>query len=323
MMVPMNRSLIFAIALAAAGVAPVRAETILPVTNQGALARTFALPELGETQVLARGDHRYRIAVDWTNEYFADQNANESLVLDGETTRIAFGWRESVAPSMEIGVQLPVLVTGGGILDGAIENWHGLWGLPNGGRDQAPHNRYLYRYVRDGHTVLDVDTGTVAIGDAELSAGWQVFDSVAVRGMLKLPSGDENELTGGNAGGALWIDYDPFQGAPRWSGFVSAGSSFNAKSSVLPDQQQQWVALGGAGVGYRLWRSFSLLGQLYAHSQLYSDSDLKALRREGVQLALGGRYEFARDIALAAGFQEDLVTNSSPDFSLHFDVSFR
>jgi hypothetical protein len=309
--------------IAAGGATSAWADAILPTTNQGALARSFALPVLGETRVLAPGDYRYRIAVDWTNEYFFDQNANESLVEDGETVRIGFGWRGAVAPGLEMGAQLPVLVTGGGVLDGVIQNWHDFFGLPNGGREHAPHDRYLYRYTRGDSTLLNVDTATTDFGDAELSAGWQLRDGLALRGMVKLPTGSKSDLTGGNAGGAVWVDYDPFRGSRRWFGFVSAGGSVNAKSSTLSDQQHQWLALGGAGLGFRLWQPFSLLGQIYAHSQLYGDSSFKALRRDSVQLALGGRYEFAHGTAFVAGIQEDLVTSSSPDFSIHMDVSFR
>jgi hypothetical protein len=309
--------------LAAAAAGPARADLLLPVHNEGALARSFALPTLGDTEVLDPGQSRYRVALDWTNEYFADSNARESMTLDGETQRIALGWRGGVSPNLELGVQLPILITGSGILDGVIENYHNVFGFPDGGRDRAPHGRYLYQYQRNGNTVLHVDTGTVDAGDAELSAGWQLQQGLALRGMVKLPSGREADLTGGNPGGALWLDYAPLRGVPGWLSFLSAGGSYNGQSDVLSQQQHQWVAFGGAGLGYRLAPTFALFGQLYAHSQLYGDSDLKALRRDGLQLGIGVRGDLPHGASLTAGFQEDLITDSSPDISFHVDLAFR
>jgi len=306
-----------------AACAPAAADTIFPVNNQGALARGFALPRLGATDVLAPGDDEWRLSLDWTNEYFAEKTPAESLVLDGETQRYGLHWRRGVTPGFELGAELPLLVTGGGVLDGLIENWHGFWGLPDGGRNETPRGRYLYQYQRGGRTLLDVDTPAAGLGDIELDAGWQATQRLALRALAKLPTGDSGRLLGGNAGGALWLDYRPFAADSRWIGFVSAGGSINAKGEVLAGQQQSWVGFAGSGAGYRLFRPFLLMAQLYGHTQLYHGSSTEALRREALQLSFGGRYEFSPHTALTLGFQEDLVTDSSPDFSIHLDVRFR
>lgn len=314
-------------ALCAALALPARADSLLSVNNQGALARSFALPQAGRTQVLQRGGDEFALAADWTNEYFADANARESLVLDGETQRYTVSWFHGVADGVEFGVRVPLLVSGGGVLDGFIQNWHALFGLPNGGREQVPHGQYQYRYVRDGRTVLNVDTASAGIGDVELEAGWRLSPTLAWRALAKLPSGDSSRLAGGNAGGALWLDYDPFRAyggpATRWRGFASAGVSYNERSSVLGAQQQAFVGLAALGAGYRLTPHFTLSAQLDGHSQLYDDSSLKALRREGLQLAIGGIYEPAARWNLRAGFQEDLVTDSSPDISFNLALGWR
>jgi hypothetical protein len=299
------------------------AESIFPVSNQGALARGFALPELGNADITAPGRNEWRLALDWTNEYFVQQTPAESLTLDGETQRYAVTWRRGIAPDFEVNAQLPLLLTGGGVLDGPMENWHSFWGLPNGGREAAPHGRYLYQYTRNGRSVLDVDTSTAGIGDIELGGGWQATTRLALRAMAKLPTGNAGKLLGGNSGGALWLDYDPFAGSGRWIGFLSAGASVNAEGEVLADQQQQLVGFAGAGAGFRLFRPFLLMAQIYGHSQLYHGSSTEALRREALQIAFGGRYEFTPRTALNLGFQEDLVTSSSPDFSIHLDLRFR
>lgn len=307
---------------------PAAAEAGFAVHNEGALARSTALPDLGEARVLSPGDRALSLTVDWTNEYVAQTRGTESLILDGETQRYAATLRYGVAPDLEIGLSLPLLVTGGGALDGVIENWHRFWGLPNGGRDGAPRDRLLYQVQRDGQTRLQVGESTTALGDIALTGGWQLAQPMALRALIKLPTGDSHTLTGGNAGAALWLDWDPFAAfggrggdTGRWFGFVSGGASLNDRSDVLPEYQEQLVGFGGLGVGYRLFRPLAVIAQFYAHTPLYSGTELDALKRPGGQLSFGGRWTFSARTALDLGFQEDPITNSSPDFSIHLGLN--
>jgi hypothetical protein len=302
---------------------PAVAESIFPVRNEAALSRNTALPALGETAVLAGGASAYSARLDWSNEFVNVRNGNEALLLDGETQRLSFGWRRGVAAGLEIGIDVPILLTNGGVLDSVIEGWHGAFNLANGGREFVPRNRYAYRYIRNGVTELNVTDGHNGFGDIELSAGYALREGLALRALAKLPTGDEARLAGGNAGGALWLDYDPFAGARRWFGFVSAGGSYNAQSQVLGELQRQWVGLGGAGAGYRALPWLAFTAQFYGHTPLYAHSEIGALSRYGGQLAFGGRIGLGAHTALNLGVQEDVILNSSPDFSIHIGVSVR
>ncbi len=307
-----------------------RAEAGFPVHNEGALARTTALPALGEAAVLAPRDHALDFTLDWTNEYVAQSRqtsgGSESLVIDGETQRYATSLRYGIAQRFELGVSVPLLVTGGGALDDVIDGWHHVWGLPDGGRNDAPKDRLLYQVQRDGQSRLKVADSATTLGDIEISGGWQLARPLALRAMAKLPTGDEDKLTGGNAGAALWLDWNPFDSLGRsqkWFGFVSGGASVNAQSRVLSDEQEKLVGFGGVGAGYRVFRPLSLIAQFYAHTPLYSETGLDALKRPGGQLSFGGRWRFDAHTAVDLGFQEDLITNSSPDFSIHLGLSLR
>lgn len=299
------------------------AEPGFAVRNEATLSRTATLPTLGESRVLDNGQFATRFTVDWSNEYVAQANARESLTVDAETERVTFGFRRGVAEGVELAVDLPLLFTGGGSLDGLIEGWHDAFGLPNGGRDRVRQDRYLVQYMVDGQTRIFDDNGANGIGDIELSAGFRLREDIAFRALAKLPTGRSNRLQGGNAGGALWFDFDPFHGAANWFGYVSAGASYSGQSDVIGSQQKQFVALGGAAVGYRVWRPVSLLVQFNGHSALYRDSDLRALDRPGGQLAFGGRIDLAPKLQLDLAVQEDVLVSSSPDFSIHVGLRYR
>jgi hypothetical protein len=282
--------------------------------NQAALSQGFALPVVGETTVLEAGASRSLWTLDLSSEYHEDQAGTESLTLDGETTRLAWRYTQG-AGGWEWGFELPVVHVGGGFMDSFIEGWHDFFGLPNGGREFAPRDRYQYRYERDGAVVLDRSEEGWALGDVRLSAGWAVSETMVLRGELKLPTGDEDKLTGGVLGGAVWADW----ALPRtngWSGFLSLGLSANDNSDVLEDQQKTLIPFGGIGMSYRLFEPLEVGVQYVMHGALYDDTEIDALKKPGGQLVFGGRW-LGAGWGLDLAVQEDIITHSSPDFSIH------
>jgi hypothetical protein len=288
-------------------------------SNQGALARNFALPALGAGEVLATGASQPRMTLDLTNDYLLAAAGSEEILFDGESERLALQYRRGVGDGFEWGVEVPLLHVGGGFMDSFIENWHDWFGLPNGGRELAGRDRYEYRYRRHGATVFNFTQTGTSLGDVLLLGGWQWREGVALRAELKLPTGDEDQLTGGNPGGALWADAALPLG-DALDGFVSAGLSVNARANLLEGQQKLVVPIGGAGLTWHALNDLDLGVQVDAHGPLYSDSELDALTRPGVQLVFGGAWH--RDTTrLDVGVQEDIVTQSSPDFSIHLALT--
>ncbi len=290
----------------------------LGTTNQSTLARNFALPVVGQAAPVSEG--RWTASIDLTSEFVDEDEAGEVLRLDGETARFGLRFEQALGARADWNIDVPLLHTGGGFLDGPIEGWHDVFGLPQGGREESARNRYRYRYVQDGQTRLDAESGGTHLGDVQVGAGLRVFDAAMLRGMIKLPTGDEDELAGGNLGAAIWADLPlPFEAGSRFGGFASLGLSVNDKSDVLEDQQNTVVPFGAAGLDVRLLPSLQALVQLYAHGPLYDDSDINALESAGLQLSIGGRW-CAQGKAPCAelSFQEDPIVASSPDFSLRF-----
>lgn len=303
-------------------------DTGFAVRNEAAIAQGIDLPRIGSPYVLAPGQGQFRAQLDWSNEYVSQAGGSESYMADGETQRYVLDLRRGFAggpwDGFELGLTVPLVVNNGGVMDGIIHNYHELFGFPDGGRGSRAHRQVEYRYVRAGTTGLEMTSSGFNVGDITLGAGVQAKPGLALRAELKLPSGTANYLAGGNWGGAVWLDYDPFVDvSSRWYGFMSLGGSYNATSDVLPDLQRHAVLLGGVGLGFHITPAFSLLAQGYAHSPLYRKTAISALRRVGVQGTFGGRYAFSRRLAVEAGFTEDLVTNSSPDFGLHVGLVMR
>jgi hypothetical protein len=296
----------------------------LSTRNQSTLSRPFALPPLGETSPETPG--AWRVSVDLASEFVEKQSGSEALLLDGESQRYglryAGGWGGDRG---DWSIELPLLHTGGGFMDGIIEDWHDAFSLPEGGRDDAPRDRYRVQYVRDGVVVLDQESGGTNLGDIELGAGWELRPGLMLRGLLKLPTGDDDELAGGTLGGATWLDWAwPLPEDGRVSGFLSGGVSVNDKADPLESQQETVIPFGGLGLGVRLLPSLQAISQLYAHAPLYDDTGISALERAGLQFTLGGRWcPGAGPTCMELSFQEDFIVASSPDFSLRLALALR
>lgn len=320
----MKISSLTAFGLGLAALTPAYAWDALPAQNDATLARSFALPPLGQNQIFAPDEQTFQINVDEITEYYEDRSANESILLDGETTKVLLAYRKGLSNDLELTVDVPVLVVGGGFMDRFIQDWHRTFGLPNGGREHAPNDRRLYQYTRNGVTLLNESRSTTTVGDVQIGTGWQWSKDLALRAMVKLPTGNSNRLTGGNLGGAVWGDWAlPFAQNSAFDGFVSGGVSIDRRSDVLSSLQQIAVAFGGAGLGYHLTNDLEVLGQLYAHSPLYKDSDLEGLRNPGLQLTLGGSYRISPEYKVNLYFQENPVGDESPDFSIHIGLTVR
>lgn len=304
-----------------AALPPPAAAQFFPVFNQGSLQRSVMLPALGAA-ALADAP-AWHASLDLTTEYATDANAAESVLLDGESARFALAYRAPLGETLEWNVELPLLVLGGGFMDRPVEDWHGVFGLPNGGREQAPRDRYRYRYLRNGNTLLDVTDSGTHLGDVRAGLGWQWSEVAALRAQIKLPTGDGAALAGGNAGLALWVDRAlSFAPGSRWSGYLSAGASAVDTPEVLPGQLSRSAGFGGLGLAYRVGESLSIISQLYAHSALMRDSGLDALSQPGLQFVLGARWRLPSGTRIDLAFQEDPVVAASPDFSLHLGIAF-
>lgn len=301
--------------------APAWAGEFAPGASAGALARSFALPALGQPGVLERGRGEMRLTLDVANEYVGQGAcAAECILLDGETARLRLTWRRGLGAGWDVGIEAPLLNHGGGALDGWIQDWHGWFGLPNAGREYRAEGQYHYSYTREGEVLLDERETGSGIGDLAASLGRRLGKARAARAMVKLPTGDESAPGGGNAGVALWIEQG-FGRASGWHGYVAVGGSANERGGVLPALQNREIAFGGIGLMAPLFGRLWLTAQLHAHGPLYQDSELAPLSRPGLPLTLGLQLRTSARGSVEIGFQEDSSVYASPDFGAY--LSFR
>ena len=294
--------------------------------DQSPVIQIFGLPSPREASLVPPRKADLRFIVDMANNFIEDNNQRESIVLDGQTTRISLDARYGISKNFEVGLVIPYMIVGGGFTDGFIDWYHDTFGFATGGRDEAPRNRLLYQYQKDQHILLKVNNSSDGIGDIQLMGGLQLYQSViepsraiSLRASLKLPTGDSQQLHGsGSTDLSLWItageDFRPNIG--NMSLFCAGGVMGMTDGDVLKDQQRNLVGFGVIGFGWSPARWIALKIQANGHTSFYKNSGLKGLNGGSVQLTTGGTLAFSKNINLDLGFTENLF-GYSPDVVLH------
>ncbi|HEY5975509.1 MAG TPA: DUF3187 family protein [Geobacteraceae bacterium] len=304
--------------------------------NQSPLVQIFGLPAAGPATVAPAGSLVVSLVQDVANNFAEDGNAREQIHLDGESYRTTLALRYGLAKRVEIGLELPLVGNGGGVFDNFIEGWHDFFGLPDGGRTQVPRNRLVYSYAKDGRTRLLLNDSGYGLGDLRLTGGWQLYrhdgdgsdQAVALRGSLKFPTGNSNQLQGsGSTDLALWLSgSSTYRLPPAWGDFglfAAAGAMVMSRGDVLGDQQEPLVGFGTLGFGWSPLSWLALKVQLAGHTPFYGDSDLRELSHSALQGVFGGTIAFSPTTTLDIGVAEDLAVNTTPDVTLNVALSRR
>lgn len=302
--------------------------------NRNPLVHGYGLPSERTPQLLPSGTWAAVITQDVSSIYTNSSTGAEQLILDGEQYRWTLTGKYALSDRFELGLELPVIHQAGGFLDGMIIDWHNLWGLPQGGRDNAPKNRLTYRYSKDGRQRLNVTDSSTGIGDLSLLAGYRLFDqrtdgdhdAVTVRAQLKLPTGDSNSLHGtGSTDLALFLT-GAMNRATEWGTlgvYGSAGGMVGSDGDLLSRQRENLIGFGSVGVGWSPVDWIGFKAQLDLNTAFYRDSSLDELSQTALMLTIGGTLQLSDTYLLDIGLSEDLSVATAPDVTFHLGLSAR
>lgn len=131
--------------------------------------------------------------------------------LDGEEWQLTGDWAMRLGSS-RLNLRVRLASRSGGIADQALWNWHQMFNMPQGGREDAPKNRLAYHLERDGQVVGDLSRSGMALMDVDVA--WVRPFGTRDRGgrlgaSLQLPTGRQADFSG--SGGT-----DGLVGAAGW-----------------------------------------------------------------------------------------------------------
>lgn len=311
----MYRILLPALAFAVSVAAPVCASPFL-TRDQNPLLAGYGIPLPMPARLSNSGQWRLAADLNWSSTAIQQTSATESLLVDAETRELRVTLGRGFAERWMVQLQLPYRTTDGGQLDSFIDGWHGFFGLPDGARNDMPHDRMRIAYVHDGSTALDQHSSRRGLADMSADIGHQLLanESTALSVWLdvKLPTGDANKRTGSGAMDVSALVAGEHRFGGRWSTYGQLGVTWLGEGDLLPARQRSvlWSAL--AGIDVNLWRGLDAKLQIDAHSAVFDASTLDFLG-EAVILTLGGAYKFESGWTVDGGVSEDILVDASPD----------
>lgn len=302
--------------------------------NMSPLVQIHGLPVPDSARILPRRQAEATLSADLANNFAIDETGRDAITLDGETYRFALDLRYGFAEGVEGGIEIPAVAHSGGFLDGFVEWFHSAFGFTNGGRDEFPTEKLVYRYRRDGSDRFRLEDGGAGIGDIRLTGGVRLYDqgtenpgAVALRAALKLPTGDSGRLRGsGSVDFSLWLAASDDYSLGSWGHltiFGNAGGTVMGDGKVLKEQQRNLAGFGTVGFGWSPADWIAIKVQTLWHSPLYQGSGLRELANESLVITSGGTLAFSKRTTLDIGVSEDLSVKTAPDVVFHFALRQR
>ena len=296
--------------------------------NHSPFLHGFGLPALEGGVLTSPGSFNSRIAVSFVNHADSSETANEAVVLDGESYYVDTILRYGLGERWEVGLDLPYVSHRNGKLDNLIEGWHDVFGLDNSERE-GPSNHLQLTYRRAGIIRADVRDGGGGIGDVRVTSAYRLLSmdqgerTLALRGLLKLPTGNEERLRGSGATD-MALSLEATEHATLAGRAMALTGQVGAirlgDGELLPDAQKNTVPFAALGAMWRWSPALDLRVQLAVQGK-YFDSALAEIGGSTATVAVGGAFHLRRlglevDIALI----EDLISDATPDFGLYVSV---
>jgi hypothetical protein len=295
----------------------------LPTRNQNPLLAPYGLPNPLPSRLPAAGGGEIGVTLNWANAAVVENSGPYAFTLDGETQDVRLRWEQALGPRFAFVGELPWRRLSGGSLDHVIEQWHSLFGLPDGSRKHLPRNDLLIEYRQYDAILLEVDRDASGLADIPLSLGYQVAASdrhaLAAWLTVKAPAGSARSLTGSGATDVALSLSGQTQLAEHRRLFGQADATWLGQGDILPLFQQSFAWSALAGVTWNAWRALDLTVQVAANSKVF-DVPATDLAGDAVVLSFGGSWRTSGGWRFDLGMSEDIQVDASPDANFIFAV---
>jgi hypothetical protein len=257
-----------------------------------------------------------------TNTSQEESKGDEYLLIDVENYRYELGLRHR-RDRWLTRVDVPMVSNRGGELDGFIEDWHDLFGLPQGDRDNHPQDQINIGYSRDGTIEYRQESSSSGLADISLAMGYQAQNGTTWFAGIELPTGSADNYSGNEAVDlALWLSHQ-WQLDDETCSFALFGVSLPGDGGDLEGLIVDQIWVSQVGMGFQINPSVVATAQLDMHSSTIDDSDLTAFGNSlQIQLGLGFPQLFDNH-RLDLFLSEDILVESAPDISFGIRLSSR
>jgi len=141
--------------------------------------------------------------------------------------------------------------------------------------------------------------------------------AISIKGEIELPTGEpETGYGNGSIDAGLSVLIDKKLGE-KWNSYTNFGIGFPGDIKARERVNLRNYLYGGAAIEAAIWKTISLLGQVFIQGSPFPETDIASVDRTAVLLSLGGRYHSGNS-RFELSLTEDPNTSGAPDFTLNF-----
>jgi len=302
----------------------IQAATPLQTHNLNPLTLVYGLPLVSPARLSPLSS--FSASLNVSNTINVEDKTNETLFIDGETSELNLIYSFPFSSKTSFRIVMPFIKHQAGSLDGFIDDFHALFGFPEGDRPEHPSDQFLFHYQLNNNDVIRIDQPNSGPGDIKIETAYQLYDLGNQVGSLwsslKLPTGDSQKLTGSDRiDVAVWYAAENNYLAD-WSYYYNLGLLLTGKSDIIPDRQNTDVYFGTGGIEWRVADIVTLNIQLDFHTAFYQSKT--RFLGDSVQISSGGHIKVSPQSRLEIVVVEDIYVGASPDvtFQLGYTLMY-
>jgi uncharacterized protein DUF3187 len=291
----------------------------LRVRNLSPIMQLYGMPRPVGAQILESGSTELSFNLEAANNFQSENRMGTFVFFDGESIVSSYRIRQGWGNRFEWGVEVPYVAHTGGALDGVVDEFHEVFGLPDGERSLASRGRLDYLVRSDGVVYADFNDSVQSFGDVRGFLGMQILNQgsqrLALRGQVKFPTGRVEDLSGSEATDiSVWGEYQYDVLSPGWNFrlMLSGGVSYLGEGELVPNAQKSWLGFGHVGLFVPLHPRVAFIAQVDAHTQVL-DTGNPLIADAGILGSFGGRVGVTEELWIDFALIEDLDNESASD----------
>lgn len=305
----------------------------LKVRTQNPLYQQFITLPIESAQTLNAHQFETEIQTTHSNVFELEIVGQTQLRFDMEQWRTIFTMGYGITDNLDVKIELPFVNSTAGFLDGFVQWYHNLFGLPNGGREFFPNYEYRFELSQNGTQLFSHSASGFGPADMLVRSKYLLpFDwpvKVALVPTIKIPTGKiTSGLSSGNfdLGGHILVE----KNLRRFHFVSQLGGAWISGHDHLDPILKNYFIQFGQSAEWQIADGVSLIAELTGNTPLFKNVSADELSTILLDLNVGFagsfplEHPYLDELYYQFSFGEDLIgTGPSVDFATLFLVGVR